>query len=167
MLLRGPDVAGSRLRTSAFVAYANGADPADSSQFLNVLRRRRPPGTALVDASTSLPTSFFSSGDPLTATGWVDSLIPHPHCVLSTGPFLLAPGDTQEVVVALIVGQGQDPLGGVAALRATAAEVRRLYDEDFASAPAPEILPLTAWPNPASGALRGRYSVPGAEARIE
>ena len=61
-------------------------------------------------------TSFLFNGDPLEGTGWIDGveqLCGDKNILLSTGPFNMAPGDTQEVVIANMVGAGKDELNGV------------------------------------------------------
>ena len=60
------------------------------------------------------PTRFPLSGDPVSGFGDVDgeedNMSPGDRrTVINTGPFMMAPGDTQEVVIALI--GGIDPLG--------------------------------------------------------
>ena len=69
-------------------------------------------------------TKFPLSGDPIKRTGFIDGLgttysfAPGDRRLnLSTGPFSMAPGDTQEVVVALVAGQGSDRLSSVAVMK--------------------------------------------------
>src|SRR6185369_14845126 len=121
------------LRATSFVVYPNGADPSDSLQVYHSLHGLRPWGDSMIDSSSGLPTKFWSSGDPAAGTGWVASNPTHPHWVLASGPFHLAPGDTQVVDAALVVGWGPNHLASTAVLRANAAEVRRLFDDHFAS----------------------------------
>ncbi len=167
-LLRGPlDAGGAPIPATSFVVYPNGADPSDSLQFYNILRGALPWGATMVDSSTMQPTRFWSSGDPVTGTGWNATMPPHPHWALASGPFQLAPGDTQEVDVALVVGQGADRLASVTALRANDDVAQALFDASFASVPAPEILPLRAWPSPAGATVHIGYSIAGQEALVE
>ncbi|MCG3120845.1 MAG: hypothetical protein ALAOOOJD_03740 [bacterium] len=70
------------------------------------------------------PTKFPLSGDPVKRTGFIDGLgttysfAPGDRRLnLSTGPFNMAPGDTQEVVVAFVAGQGSDRLSSVAVMK--------------------------------------------------
>jgi hypothetical protein len=66
-----------------------------------------------VDPITGLPTHFALSGDPLTGVGWIDGLqfgAGDRRVGLASGPFNMAVGDTQEVVVAEIAGIGSNRL---------------------------------------------------------
>ncbi len=69
------------------------------------------------------PTKFLFSGDPITQTGHIDGLgtsySPAPgdrRLLLSSGPVTLAPGDTQEVMVAVVVGLVVDRLSSISVL---------------------------------------------------
>jgi hypothetical protein len=70
------------------------------------------------------PNSYPLAGDPVKKTGHIDGLgtsysfVPGDRRILAiTGPFKMAPGDTQEVVVAGVVGLGSDRLSSVAVLK--------------------------------------------------
>lgn len=69
-------------------------------------------------------TKFPYSGDPVTRTGFIDGLgteysLPpgDRRFTTSSGPFRLAPGDTQEVVLAAIGGLGADHLTSISAMK--------------------------------------------------
>jgi len=91
---------------------------------------------------TGEDTKFTLDGDPTRATGWNDG-IPLPagdrRIVLDTGPFQMALGDTQEVVVALLGAVSTSQLGSVAKLKFTDQFVQDAYNSAFEvpSAPAP------------------------------
>ncbi|MBI2503344.1 MAG: T9SS type A sorting domain-containing protein [Candidatus Latescibacteria bacterium] len=88
------------------------------------------------------PTLFTLNGDPTRATGWNDG-VPLPagdrRIVLDTGPFEMALGDTQEVVVALVAGIGSDRLRSVAKMKFNDQFVQDAYNSFFqvASPPSP------------------------------
>lgn len=70
-------------------------------------------------------TKFPLSGDPVAGTGFRDGLgetysfIPGDRrMLLNTGPFRLAPNDTAEVIVGVVVGLGGDRLSSVAVMKA-------------------------------------------------
>ncbi|MER3524688.1 MAG: hypothetical protein C4326_11685, partial [Ignavibacteria bacterium] len=75
--------------------------------------------------SGPFPPSFYPlSGDPVARTGFIDGLgtsysfAPGDRrIVLNSGPFRLAPGDTQEVVVGTVAGLGSDRLSSVAVMK--------------------------------------------------
>ncbi len=50
---------------------------------------------------------------------------------LSSGPFTMAPGDSQEVIGAYVIGQGYDALHGVAAVKTAAGYAKFLYLSNF------------------------------------
>ncbi len=64
------------------------------------------------------------SGDPVRRTGFIDGLgttysfAPGDRRInLSTGPFTLAPADTQEIVVAFVAGLGSDRLSSISVMK--------------------------------------------------
>jgi hypothetical protein len=78
-------------------------------------------GNAFVNPLTNQPTKFTLDGDPVTGQGWLDGmagLTPQDRRIcLVTGPFTMANGDTQELVVANLVGLGGDRISSVAVLK--------------------------------------------------
>jgi hypothetical protein len=79
-------------------------------------------------------TPFALAGDPVAATGWRDGQdLPagDRRIALSSGPFTMAPADTQEVVIAEIAAgatAGVDHLAAVSALRVSRSQVRAAFD---------------------------------------
>jgi hypothetical protein len=72
-----------------------------------------------IDPVTQQCTKFELSGDPTNLRGWVDGRIDPAgdrRIVLSSGPFTLARGDSQEVILALIAAIGKDNRNGIVAL---------------------------------------------------
>lgn len=87
---------------------------------------------------------FPLSGDPVAKTGHIDgqgqpwSFVPGDRRILIiTGPFTMAPGDTQEVVVANIAGIGADRLSSVAVLKFNDRFAQNTYDALFQVPKAP------------------------------
>lgn len=100
---------------------------------------------------TGMTETFFPlSGDPVTGTGFLDGGPPafspgDRRLVLNTGPFRLAPLDTQEVVVGVVAGLGGDRLSSVAVLKANDRAVQTTYDLIFQVSQAPAApLPVAA-----------------------
>ncbi|MBC8186121.1 T9SS type A sorting domain-containing protein [candidate division KSB1 bacterium] len=70
------------------------------------------------------PTKFMVSGDPVNRTGCIDGM-PHVHpsipsdrrVQLNFGPFNMALGDTQEVIIAIVGGIGADRLSSVSVMK--------------------------------------------------
>jgi hypothetical protein len=91
-------------------------------------------GGPFINPLTNQPTPFTLSGDPVTRTGWIPGsfglgLTPMDYrMVLSSGPFAMAPEDTQEMVVACIASRGADYLSSITALKADVKAMQRVYN---------------------------------------
>jgi hypothetical protein len=84
-------------------------------------------------------TKFPLSGDPITRTGFIDGLGTlysgppgNRSHTLSSGPFTLAPGDTQEVIIAVIGGLGADHLTSITAMKFNDRTARQMQATRFA-----------------------------------
>jgi len=107
-------------------------------------------GTKFVDPLTGKTTPFFCPGDPVTGKGWVDGILfPKQDRRMGSvsGPFTLAAGDTQEVVVGQLAAGGVAPigrLGAVALLKFQDRQVQKAYDNLFVvpQAPKPPLVPV-------------------------
>lgn len=96
------------------------------------------------------PTKFPLSGDPFLGTGDIDgvglNLPPGDRRIgMCSGPFWMAPGDTQEVVVAVVGGiiqqEGGDNRNAVAQMKLNDAYAQFLYDNLFQGIPSPPTAP--------------------------
>ena len=70
------------------------------------------------------PTKFMVNGDPVEETGCIDGMNHvHPGCPgnrrfqMNSGPFSMALGDTQEVIIAMVGGIGSDHLASVSVMK--------------------------------------------------
>ena len=122
-------------------------------EWYNFLRGRLgTTGEIFPDPTTGNRTTTALYGDPIKRTGWVDGL-QHPpgdrRAGMASGPFVMAPGDTQVVVVAEIAAGGFAPvdrLGAVALLKFYDLAAQLAYDNNF-QIPAPPPPPqVTAVP---------------------
>ncbi len=90
-------------------------------------------------------TTFALYGDPVAGTGWNDGL-QHPpgdrRAGMASGPFVMAPGDTQEVVVAEIAAIGSNNLNSITLLKAYDRVAQEAYDKFFVLPSAPRV-PVT------------------------
>jgi hypothetical protein len=166
---------------SAFVFSVNGSsiyvDPAQGAngdvQWYRVMKGLTAlSGAEYIDPITSLPTKFTLSGDPVRGTGWIDGtngLIPGDRRIcMVTGPFTMAPGDTQELVVAHLAGMGSDRLFSLSTLRYYAdlvATVLRTEASGPVSVAHEDPLPTgftleQNYPNPFNPSTTIRYSLP-------
>jgi hypothetical protein len=76
-------------------------------------------GSQFIDPNTGIPSKFCMPGNPLTGQGWIDGQEVGPadrRLGLVTGPFKMAPGDTQEIVVANLAGLGKDRISSISVL---------------------------------------------------
>ena len=105
-------------------------------------------GATFTDLKTGLPTTYALNGDPQAGTGWLDGTqLPagDRRQGSASGPFNMAPGDTQEVVVAEIVAgaiPGVDRLSAVGLLKFYDAQAQVAYNNFFdlpTAPPAPEV----------------------------
>lgn len=90
------------------------------------------------DPTTSQPTSFWVNGNPITGMGWIDGMLHGPgdrRMLLSSGPFTMAVGDTQELVSALVAGiagaVSNPHLASIAVMKFHDSFVQTAYDSLF------------------------------------
>ena len=113
-----------------------------------------PKGAARVNPLTGNISKFPFSGDPVTNTGWNESqslITPADiRLMISTGPFTMADGDTQEVVVAHLAARGSDRLASIALLKHRVDIIRSMYADRMLITP-PDVRVTVQFP-PATGA---------------
>jgi hypothetical protein len=97
---------GERLPMTSFRRHETGDDPTNPSEVYNQMRGLLNSGNPIIDPSTGLPTKYEVPGDPLTNTQWLDFVPGDRRFLLSSGPFTLEPGDTNDIAVALIAARG-------------------------------------------------------------
>src|SRR5262249_47300927 len=143
-LLRGPRIASQTpLGLTAFTKYTNGTDPNTATKSYNYLKGLNADGTPIINPVNSSVTTFMVSGDPVTGTGWLDSTPADRRLQLSSGPFRMAPGDSQEVSFAVTVGQSARPqsrLNAISLMRTYGRIARVLFDVGFQLAVEPEVI---------------------------
>ena len=145
---------GARLQATAVIGYVNGGDPVNSVEAYRSLSGLNRDGTPIINPTTGQPTRFMYSGDPVAATGWLDSSPSDRRVMLSSGPFSMAPGDTQEVVIAIVIGQASNRLASLTALRFSTSVLD-------ATRPLPARLALgPPQPNPGRGVVTLSLSLP-------
>ena len=129
--------------------YAGGVE------FYNLIQGFRKDGSDWIDELTNTQTNFLFPGDPVTRTGWIDGGSPtgftqrDVRFTLSSGPFSLAVGDTQELVVGIVIGRGADRLSSISIMKNNNLKVQEAYDRDF-NLPSPPRQPnvtVTELPN--------------------
>jgi hypothetical protein len=126
----------ANLPMSSFVRfiYSNSLEypPTTPQSWNNTLRGSWKDGTTITNPKNGKPTTFSFSGDPVTESGWTETsagYLPQGERdgLVSTGPFTMAPGDTQEVVGAFVIGQGATNLESINVLRYYARYAKSFY----------------------------------------
>jgi hypothetical protein len=122
-----------KLGMTAFSKYINGEDPQAASEVYLFMKGYRKLSGQMVPAvdPNGDTTTFVFAGDPQTQVGWLDILPDDRRFMMTSGPFTMAPGDSQEVVAAVIVGQGADPLNSIGALKLYDRQVQDVFDLNF------------------------------------
>ena len=92
--------------------------------------------------SDGTETKFPFSGDPVENTGDVDSGPADRRMLINSGPFILAAGDTQDVVTAIVGGLGDTYLTSVTDVKNTDAVAQTLFNDLFQSVPAAPPAPV-------------------------
>ncbi len=94
-------------------------------------------GQPFIDPTTGLPSKFVASGDPVTGKGWLDDTPADRRLVMSSGPFKLMPGDTQEIVVGFVIAQGTSAKNSITALKTVDDLAQLAFNIDFQLPSAP------------------------------
>ncbi len=131
-------------------------------------------GQLLVDPNTGSKTLFAVSGDPAAGIGWFEGRgWPHGpgpadrRLQINTGPFTMAPGDTQEVVYAIVLAQEYSRLSSYLKLKE---KVRQIVDFYYREIPKPDnnlslpqdITLKQNYPNPFNSTTLIEYKIPAA-----
>lgn len=147
---------------SYFAAGSARQDPdldkySGTNQWYNLMRgaEPRPEYPSFVPFRDNLGrvTRFELSGDPVAGTGDLDGRVLGPgdrRILLATGPFSMARGDTQEVVIAQVDGLGGDAISSVAIMKNNDRFAQAAYDKLFKElpgAPPPPSVKVTELPN--------------------
>ncbi len=132
---------------NSFLLYIGGSDVfSDPSlgvysgtlEFYNNMKGLHWDGAPIIDPNTNLQTRFCLAGDPVTGTGWYEGPGwpggPNPgdrRFNIASGPFNMAPNDTQEVVIAFLIKKGTDNINSITELKNYATQIQHWYDNDF------------------------------------
>jgi len=115
-------------------------DPENAREIYNIMNGYEWNGERIYDPINMEFTHYYFTGDPVTGDGWLDY---HTwpsgdrRFLMSAGPFALAPGETQEVVEALVISQGASDILSVASLREDVNWVKNTWESDFTRLGAP------------------------------
>ncbi len=120
------------LQMSSFNRYTNGTDPNESGGAYFCMQGLTRAGEEVIHPITGeVTTFFFDGGDPVSNTGWIDTDPNDRRMMQTVGPWAFAADDSQEVVVAFIVGQGTNRLTSISMMRYYDLFAQSAFDNDF------------------------------------
>jgi hypothetical protein len=144
-LLKGPSMDGiTSLDMTASYYFARGdpnvgdplqGDSQGSVEFYNFMQGKFGiSGNPFIDLATGEVTTYALNGDPITLTGWIDGLqLPtgDRRIGISSGPFNMAPADTQEIYFSEVLGIGESRIESIQYLRFHSILSKEFYDNNF------------------------------------
>ncbi len=149
------------LHMTSFIYYFPGnhsySDPElgsydGSLQWYNLLRGNRQKTNtenpiSFTHRNTGQETNYPLNGDPVAGTGDVDGSGENfdpadRRMALNSGPFTLHPGETQEMVVALVGGHGDNYLNSISVMKENIEEIKKQYGR-----PIPKVSYTISHPN--------------------
>jgi len=117
------------LGMTSFNKYINGTDPDNFQETYNYMRGLNRDGS--VYTYNGIPTKFFVSGDPVSGTGNLDFAPADRRFLVTTGPITFLPGDSTEILAAVIVGQGTDRKSSISFMRFNDKFAQDAYENSF------------------------------------
>ncbi len=123
----------------SFNKYINGTDPDDHNETYNYMRGLTKTGDPYTstDPSNAVVTRYYMAGDPVAGTGELDAAPADRRFMISTGPITFRPGDSTEIICALIFGQGNDRLESITVMKELDVFAQKLYESGFNPPPPP------------------------------
>jgi hypothetical protein len=142
------------LKMTSFIKYSNDAtdlgNPSTGQEVLNYQKGLTRSGLPILDLG-GVASPLMFPGDPALPAGptnWIETDPPGDRrFMMSAGPFVLAAGDTQEIVAASAIAQATSATSSVVALKQADLLVQTAYDADFALPPPPNPPPVVATPS--------------------
>ncbi len=136
-----------------------------------LMRGRKNNGDYFIDPNTGNPTTFTVPGDPESGTGWYEGAGwpegPRSNdrkYYLNSGFFNMAPGDTQEVVIAILMARGTNNLNSVTKLKEKSRQIINSFNSTLTARNdntefIPKVELYQNYPNPFNPVTTIKYSV--------
>ncbi len=126
----------------SFAKYINGTDPNSAGESYNNMLGLIKDGSPYVYNGDTL--RYMHSGDPVAGTGDIDFSPADRRMMLTTGPVTFRPGDSTEILAAMVIGQGSDRLNSITVMKDLDNFAQRVYENGFNPPKAPAKPKVTA-----------------------
>ncbi|MEW5922727.1 MAG: hypothetical protein AB1746_01930, partial [Candidatus Zixiibacteriota bacterium] len=124
---------------TSFNKYINGTDPDDFEQTYNYMTGKTRTGEDYIYDGQVL--KYVHTGNPVTGEGDLDIAPADRRWMQSTGPIIFRPGDSTEILAAIIVGQGNSNLNSITVVKQLDDFAQQLYENGF-NPPKPPARPV-------------------------
>lgn len=114
---------------TSFNKYINGTDPDDFTESFNYMRGLTRNGDPYVYDGDTL--AFVCSGNPVAGIGDLDFNPADRRFMMTSGPYDFRPGDSTEIIAALVMGQGSNRLNSITEMKYADDYVESLYYDGF------------------------------------
>jgi len=141
-------------------------------EFYNIMEGNFINGYPKIDPNNGDTVKISVAGDPVEGTGWYQGAgwpggpVPgNQRYYMSTGPFTIEPGESKELVIAVIIALGNDNIDSITELRKTADKVIDFYFTENYTVKDDEIIPIhfelkQNYPNPFNPTTTIEYTIP-------
>jgi len=124
-----------------FAKYINGTDPQNKTETYNYMQGLLANGSPYM--YDGQPTTYYGTGDPVADEGDLDDDAADRRFMVTTGPFDFGPGDSTEIITAIVVGWGANRLNSITLMKQIDASAQRTY-EKFFNPPPPPMNPIVS-----------------------
>ena len=113
---------------TTFSVYIGGVDPASPTETYDLMRCT-PGGNPFTYDDDTL--TYMYSGNPVTASGDLCPFAGEYRFLVTTGPVTFRPGDSTEIVAAMVIGQSSDRLTSVTQMKLCDESVQLTYENGY------------------------------------